>query len=305
MKKLNLTAILSDSKRGQHRRNAEDFIKSNPNAPDADLCTDFYRGGIHGLDKRVVSETCQMLKDCRIEVPSMAKEYILERSVKDWFDDPQREDNLDASIAMPLPCGEKVSGENDPAGADDELVFDPMMPKLSALDRSPIEKVARFGEQLVKNVLAPLVRQGSGGLSRDGLRGEGLVQALGGEVVGELLVCFRGLLVMTFADEVEGGNDDYDELTKPPRNYSLAQSLCATLRAAPTWKKLREDYLRFLDANATWLPALRKLSREVEECSRPIPLQALAAFLDQAGVAQEQLSEGRCNNLIDTGDDVN
>lgn len=254
IKKLNIIGILSNKKKGQQRRNAEEFVKGHPDAPDIDLlrekvdlargATAFHRGGIDMLDSRVVQETCKLIKEHHVLVPSVANEFILNRAVSDWQQSSDKYTKMDDIISLTLPWHEGSQGGDDQEGEEDTtyLLFDPTLPKVAALDASDIETATLFGDILVKKVLAPMLKQEAGALPMVVQYASKAVSRLLevspdsaeaiGEVTSELLVCFRGLLVMVFAEDVVGGtHEDFEELTTPPKSYKLALSLNASLKA--------------------------------------------------------------------------
>lgn len=320
IRKLNIVRILAGSKIGQHRRNAEDFIKNNPGAPDLDLlqeridlarkCTAMHRNGIVTLEKVVVDETCKLLKDAQISIPTVAKEYILDRAINDWRKDPLCATKFDEVIRMAVPWRES-SDDQDVDMCDGD--FDPTAPQVAALDSSDLEKASRFGDILVKSILTPMLKQGAGSLTSVIEFSKKVIDKvvsipeeapeLFGEIAGEILVCFRALLVMHFfeGDECcDGTHADYEDLTKPPKSFRLAASLNASIKAAPFWKGLKEDYLKYKVVNETNGPAFKTLQAEMKECKSPMPPAKLQKFVVACADLKAQLAPGRCDTLYDT-----
>jgi hypothetical protein len=306
IRKLNLIAILSGKKKGQNRRNAEEFIKNNPDAADIDLlkeqidlarrCTAFHRKGIETLDKATVDETCKLLKEHRVMIPTVAKDYILERSIADWLKDPRKGSKINEIVDMAIPWVQKSNVQGNCESEEDDTLydFDPTKPSVTGIDASDLEKAMRVGDIVIKRVLPPMLKQEGEGvtlvlsycdqvLSRLLEMPESAPEAFG-EIVGELLMCFRAMLVMTFQDELHGGtHEDYEDLATPQKQYKLAASLNASLRATPFWKCTRADYLTYKVVNARCLPLLRELTAEINGAPSPIATSVLTMFWIVAG----------------------
>jgi hypothetical protein len=323
--KMNIPLILADKKRGQHIRNAKDWASKNPGAADIDLlrekialaskCTLLHRGGADAMSAETFQQTCKDIKDAGdVDCPSLAKSYIFDKHLKLWMDHPQRMQKLDdlLEMAIPWPLGDQFLPEDqDDAEADNLLSceFDPTRPALRSLDASDAEKALKFGEIMVKGVLAPLLKHEENGKAdvikfsaralHELMHMPDSVPDEYAGVLAELLTCFRVVLLVTFTEVQDGGTyGDYNDIRNPPKCNKLVQSLAASLRATPYWKNVLTDYVKFRQIYERDAPRLSEIDAALEGDVQQVPLATVVGLLDDMEVMMHDMPPGICDKTV-------
>ncbi|CAK0891060.1 unnamed protein product, partial [Prorocentrum cordatum] len=305
MAKLSIWAILDHKKKGTHMRNAREFLHKEPDAPDGDMlqekielaakCTQFHRGGVFEVSLNDYNKTCEDLLNSGEEIPAVAKQYILDRRVKIWQEDPDSYNNIkdimDIVFTWDRAMANDKSSEKERGGMGPfACTYDPTNPKVRALDISDAEKALKFGETVVKVILAPMLKIG---ILTDLLNmpDDGVEETLA-NVVTELLTCFRG------AVDGGGSHDDFSDLATPPKQYTLAQSLAATTRSQPHWNGQKANYLKYRKLRERAEPRLQEVKTALAPGATAVPLDTFKTYMESIYMLKGELPEEAFDGIM-------
>lgn len=220
--RLGLTAILSGSKVGVERRWAAKFVEDNHEtdiecellrthllAVDAALSV---RGGACiKMPRHVLAEHLRVLQGHNVDFPSSVKRDLLEGRFLCWQSNAQRfvPDEVDALLDLVVPWPPTME-----EGVEPEQ-FDPMLPKMSAIEGSVAEHSKDLRNTMVRRVLLPALRSGSEGAAGVKTLCERSIHRLEtaddidegfGEVVFDLLRIFRLVLSLILGSLVQAAS---------------------------------------------------------------------------------------------------
>eukprot|EP00959_Pyramimonas_sp_CCMP1952_P210852 4412245-Pyramimonas_sp.AAC.1 len=118
-------------------------------------------------------------------------------------------------------------------------------------------------------------------------------------VVTELLTCFRGILVMMF-QTVDGGgsHDDSSDLATPPKQYTLAQSLAATIRSQPYWNGQKANYLKYRKPRERAEPRLQEIKTALAPGATAVPLDTFKTYMESIYMLKGELPEEAFDGIM-------
>ena len=316
IQKLNVTQILSGWKPGQFRRWAMTFkencsladgdvLQAHLDAVDAALA--LHRGAIAKLDMPKLEKCLDTLIYQSVDFPTAVKLELVERHLVLWQNRPDRFSKVSAMLEMIKPWYELPDEEDDVA---EPPSFNPKVPTMCAIEGSAVEKCKRFRETLVKDILAPTLRQGGEAAQStqelcvavlEHLHNIGSIDDNYGETVHELLIIFRCVLSIFRCTYVEGcGHVEMEALMgsagiKSTKN--MKSVVASTILQTPYLETQRAMLAKYATSTKLHKPAICTALKDLVVAGDKNTAAAIANGFAVLSRAAEKVAPGTCDEL--------